>query len=102
MGDVSSAVPNDLIQYGGNCESHNQQLQSWATSVTRALDDLRRSHPDPGLLPGVPDLSSPVTLSDRDLDRFLDQDEGSRGRQYADDVASGKLTIEQALALIQD
>jgi hypothetical protein len=136
MGDVSSAVPNDLIQYGGNCESHNQQLQSWATSVTRALDDLRRSHPDPGLLPGVPDLgavlnayalkkqaidkfvydvgmafldastgpdlNSPVTLSDRDLDRFLDQDEGSRGRQYADDVASGKLTIEQALALIQD
>src|SRR2546430_3502650 len=49
MGDVSSAIPNDLISYGGNAESHNGQLRDWAKSVTTALDALRKSKPDPGL-----------------------------------------------------
>ena len=136
MGDVSSAVPNDLITYGGNAESHNGQLREWAANVSRALDALRSSRPDPALLPSIPDLgaslnayaikkeaidkfvydvgmafleassspdlNAPVTLSDRALDRQLDQDEGSRGRLYADEVASGKITLQQALAMIGD
>jgi hypothetical protein len=136
MGDVSSAIPNDLILYGGDAESHNRQLRDWARSVSQALDALRRSRPDPALLPSIPDvgasldayavkkeaidkfvydvglaflevsssadLNAPVTISDRALDRQLDQDEGAPGRLYADRLASGKITLEQALAMIGD
>jgi hypothetical protein len=136
MGDVSSAIPNDLILYGGNAESHNRQLQDWARNVTQALDSLRRSHPDPGLLPSIPDLgavlnayavkkeaidkfvydvgmafleisNSPdlnakVTVDDSKLNGQLDKDEGAQGRKYADDVASGKMPLDQALAMIGD
>jgi hypothetical protein len=136
MGDVSSAIPNDLIQYGGNAESHNGQLRDWARNVTTALSALRNSKPDPGLLPAVPDLgavlnayavrkeaidkfvydvgmaffeasnfgdlNAPVTVSDSALDKQLDQDEGAPGRSYADQVAQGKMTVEQALAMLGD
>jgi len=136
MGDVSSAIPNDLIQYGGNAESHNRQLMDWARHVTTALDALRKSKPDPGLLPAVPelgtvlnayavkkeaidkfvydvgmafleannfgDMNAPVTMDDSKLAGQLDKDEGAPGRNYADQVARGKMTLEQALAMIGD
>ena len=135
MGDVSSAIPNDLISYGGNAESHNGQLKDWARNVTSALDALRHSKPDTGLLPAVPDLgaalnayavkkeaidkfvydvgmafctlsnqdwNSPITISDDALNKELDNEEGSQGRNYADMVASGKIPLDQALAMIGD
>jgi hypothetical protein len=136
MGDVSSAIPNDLILYGGNAESHNRQLRDWARSVSQALDALRRSKPDPGLLPSVPDLGASLdayavkkeaidkfvydvgmaflevststdlnaltSVSDSALNGQLDKDLGAPGRQYAQDVASGKMPLDQALAMIGD
>src|SRR5438445_11004707 len=74
MADVSSAIPNDLISYGGNAESHNGQLRDWATSVTTALDALRKSKPDPGLLPAVPDLGASLNayaVKKEAIDKFV-------------------------------
>lgn len=74
MGDVSSAIPNDLIVYGGNAESHNGQLREWAANVTQALDALRRSRPDPALLPSIPDLGASLNayaVKKQAIDRFV-------------------------------
>jgi hypothetical protein len=74
MGDVSSAIPNDLIMYGGGAESHNRQLMDWARHVTQALDALRRSNPDPGLLPSVPDLGASLNayaVKKEAIDKFV-------------------------------